>query len=127
MKIGLIGFGKTGRSVATIILENPDICLEWVVRKSTRLEHRSVPEFLGVESEEPGLIYSKDEYTAAELIRRLPVDAIIDFSSQSGLDWYGEAAADADVSLSTLQRAMRGDTLRGESLSRLRTWAGADA
>lgn len=38
-----------------------------------------------------------------------------------------EAAADADVSLSTLQRAMRGDTLRGESLSRLRTWTGADA
>ncbi len=101
MKVGLIGFGKTGRSVASIVLENPDICLEWVVRKSTRLEHRSVPEFLGVESREPGLIYSKDEYSAAELLRRLPVDAIIDFSSQSGLDWYGEAAADAGVAIVT--------------------------
>lgn len=38
-----------------------------------------------------------------------------------------EAAAGAGVSLSTLQRAMCGDTLRGESLSRLRTWAGVDA
>ncbi|MEY2966924.1 MAG: 4-hydroxy-tetrahydrodipicolinate reductase [Ilumatobacteraceae bacterium] len=101
MKVGLVGFGRTGRSVASITLENPDICLEWVVRKSTRLEHRSVPEFLGIESHEPGLIYSKDEYSAAELLRRLPVDAIMDFSSQSGLDWYGEAAADAGVAIIT--------------------------
>lgn len=101
MKVGLIGFGKTGRSVASIILENPDICLEWVVRKSTRLEHRSVPEFLGVDSAEPGLIYSKDEYTAAQLLKRLPVDAVIDFSSQSGLDWYGEAAADSGTAIVT--------------------------
>lgn len=101
MKVGLIGFGKTGRSVASIILENPDICLEWVVRKSTRLEHRSVPEFLGIESPEPGLIYSKDEYSAPELLRRLPVDAILDFSSQNGLDWYGNAAADAGTAIVT--------------------------
>ena len=32
LKVGMIGFGKTGRSVATIILENPDISLEWVIR-----------------------------------------------------------------------------------------------
>lgn len=99
MRVGMIGFGKTGRSVATIILENPDICLEWVVRNSDRLEHRSVPEFLGIESREPGLIYNKNEFSADELLRRLPVDAIIDFSSQSGIDWYGDAAAKAGVAI----------------------------
>ena len=99
LKVGMIGFGKTGRSVATIILENPDISLEWVIRSSTRLEHRSVPEFLGVESAEPGLIYSKDEFTAKEIFQKSPVDVVIDFSSQSGIDWYGDAAAKAGIAI----------------------------
>lgn len=99
MRVGLIGFGKTGRSVAGVILDNPDVCLEWVVRRSTRLEHRSVPEFLGVESSEPGLIYSSREFTADELLDAHPVDAIIDFSSESGIDYYADAAADRGVSI----------------------------
>jgi len=45
MKVGLIGFGKTGKAVASVILQNKDFCLEWVLRRSTILEHRSVPEF----------------------------------------------------------------------------------
>jgi 4-hydroxy-tetrahydrodipicolinate reductase len=99
LKVGLIGFGKTGRPVATIILENPDICLEWVIRSSARLGHRTVPEFLGIDSSEPGLIYSKDEFTAEDILQRFPVDVIIDFSSQSGIDWYGDAAAEAGVAI----------------------------
>lgn len=99
MKVGVIGFGKAGRAVATIVLENPNTCLEWVVRDSARLEHRSVPEFLGVESVEPGIIYSRNEFSAKELLRRFPVDAIIDFSSQTGVDWYGGAAAEAGIAI----------------------------
>lgn len=99
MKVGLIGFGKTGRSVASVILDHPDVCLEWVVRRSTRLEHRSVPEFLGIDSAEPGLIYSSAEFSAAELLDRHPVDAIIDFSSQNGVDYYADEAASRGVSI----------------------------
>ena len=99
LKVGLIGFGKTGRSVASVILENPDVCLEWVARRSTRLEHRSVPEFLGVDSNEPGLIYSTSEFNAAELLDRHPVDAIIDFSSTHGVDYYATEAAARGVSI----------------------------
>lgn len=32
MKVGLIGFGKTGRSVATVLLESESTNLQWVVR-----------------------------------------------------------------------------------------------
>jgi 4-hydroxy-tetrahydrodipicolinate reductase len=64
MKVGLMGFGKTGRAVASILLESKATNLQWVVRRSNLLEHRSVPEFLGVASDEPGLIYSRDEYRA---------------------------------------------------------------
>ena len=99
MKVGLIGFGKTGRSVASVVLDSPDVCLEWVVRRSTRLEHRSVPEFLGIDSAEPGLIYSSAEFSAAELLDRHPVDAIIDFSSQHGVDYYADEAASRGVSI----------------------------
>ena len=58
MKVRLLGFGKTGKAVATTLLTNSDVELQWVIRKSHLLEHRSVPEFLGIESDEPGLIYS---------------------------------------------------------------------
>lgn len=88
-----MGFGRTGKAVATVLLESKQTTLEWVMRRSTKLSHRSVPEFLGVESDEPALIYSTSEMSADELLARHPVDAIIDFSSAEGLDYYGEAAA----------------------------------
>lgn len=99
MRVGLIGFGRTGKSVASTILDDGDIRLEWVVRRSSRLEHRSVPEFLGVDSSEPGVIHSKNEYSAGELLDLKPVDAIVDFSSPSALDYYGAAAAEREVAI----------------------------
>ena len=95
MKLGIIGFGKTGRAVASVLLESHQTVLQWVVRRSRRLEHRSVPEFLGIESTErqPGLIYSKDEYSIDEILDLYPVDVIVDFSSEDGLDYYGDSAA----------------------------------
>lgn len=56
MKVGLMGFGKAGKAVAAVLLESKEANLQWVVRKTKLLEHRSVPEFLGVLSDEPGLI-----------------------------------------------------------------------
>ena len=61
MKVGLMGFGRAGRSVARVLLESKETNLQWVVRRSSLLSHRSVPEFLGIYSDEPGLMYTKDE------------------------------------------------------------------
>lgn len=93
MKVGIIGFGKTGRAVASVLLESKLTNLQWVIRRSKLLEHHSVPEFLGIESNEPGLIYTRDEFSADELLEKYPVDIIVDFSSENGLDYYGDAAA----------------------------------
>ncbi|MBN1631542.1 MAG: dihydrodipicolinate reductase [Thermoleophilia bacterium] len=101
MKVGLMGFGRTGRSVARVLLESKETNLQWVVRRSSVLMHRSVPEFLGVESDEPGLIYRSDEFTAEELLDKHPVDAIVDFSSDTGLDYYGKAAAGRGIAIAT--------------------------
>ena len=99
MKVGIVGFGRAGRSVASVFLQSPDTILEWVVRRSSKLEHRSVPEFLGIPAENPGLIYSRDEFTAEELLEQHPVDVIVDFSSEEGIEYYGEAAAKRDIAI----------------------------
>lgn len=99
MKVGILGFGKAGRAVATVMLESPDVTLQWVVRRSRVLEHRSVPEFLGIQYDTPGLIYSKEDCNAEELLDKLPVDVIVDFSSETGLDYYGEVAASRGVTI----------------------------
>lgn len=99
MKVGLMGFGRTGKAVASILLQSQETKLQWVVRSSHSLEHRSVPEFLGIDSKEPGLIYSKEEYCADDLVRRMPVDVIIDFSSEEGILYYGQAAADHEIAI----------------------------
>jgi 4-hydroxy-tetrahydrodipicolinate reductase len=101
MKVGLMGFGRAGRSVARVLLESKETNLQWVIRRSSVLEHRSVPEFLGVESDEPGLMYRRDEFTADELFDTHPVDFVIDFSSETGLDYYGEAAAQRGIGIVT--------------------------
>lgn len=101
MKVGLLGFGKTGKAVATALLTSPDVELQWVIRKSHLLEHRSVPEFLGIEVEEPGLIYSKDEFPIEQILHDQPIDVIIDFSGNNGVDYYADALSEANVALVT--------------------------
>lgn len=93
LRVGLLGFGRTGREVAAMLLREESMRLEWVVRRTDRPEHRSVPEYLGVESEDPGVIRSARDLSADELLATSPVDVIIDFSSDTGLDYYGRAAA----------------------------------
>lgn len=99
MKVGLIGFGKTGKAVASVLLQNKEFCLEWVLRQSTILEHRSVPEFFGIPSDEPGLIYSSSKTTIEELLDQHPVDIIIDFSSSQGIYTYGKIAAERKIKI----------------------------
>lgn len=101
LRVGVMGFGRTGRDVATLLLTDESMRLEWVIRRSESLELRSVPEFLGVESDEPGIIRSSGQISASELLSRFPVDVIIDFSSESGLDYYGEEAAARGISVVT--------------------------
>jgi 4-hydroxy-tetrahydrodipicolinate reductase len=97
IRIGLIGFGKAGRAAATVLLQSPETHLEWVVRQGTLLEHHSIPEFLGIESEDPGYIYSSQHISAKELLLKHPVDIIVDFSSASGIDYYAQAAKEHGI------------------------------
>lgn len=99
MRIGLFGFGRAGRAVASVLLLNKEVQLSWVIRRSKLLQHRSVSEFLGVESDEPGLIFSMDEWQISNLLQEHPVDVIIDFSSEEGLSFYGLEAANRKIAI----------------------------
>lgn len=99
LKVGLVGFGRTGREVASVLLTDKTIDLVWVLRKSQKMEHRSVPEFLGIESDEEGEIHWIGDIDCESLLASAPVDAIIDFSSEEGMDYYGEAAAELGVTI----------------------------
>ncbi len=98
-RVGLVGFGKAGKAVASVLIQSEEVELEWVVRKTRRLEHRSVQEFLGQESTYDTLIYSIEGTSAATLFAERPVDYMIDFSSAEGVYYYGDAAAEAGVGI----------------------------
>jgi len=101
MKVGLFGFGKSGKAVATVLLKNETVQLCWVIRKTTDLQHRSVPEFLGIKDDTQGVIFTKDEHTYAELFEKHPVDVVIDFSSADAILSYGEEAAKRNICVVT--------------------------
>jgi 4-hydroxy-tetrahydrodipicolinate reductase len=98
-RVGLIGFGKTGKSVASVLLQNKKFDLEWVLRKSELLDHRSVPEFLGIKTNDPGLMYSLVTITIEELLDKHPVDLIIDFASATAIYDYGKLASKRGIKI----------------------------
>ncbi len=111
MKVGLFGFGRAGKAVATVLLQSEEAHLCWVIRKSKVLRHRSVPEFLGIEKGEQGLIFPKDEWTPEQLFDKHPVDVVIDFSSAKAVLSYGEEAAKRDIAIVTAISAYPAETV----------------
>ncbi len=50
INIGLIGFGRTGQSVASVTLKDPNFDLKWVLRKTKTFENELVSEILNIDS-----------------------------------------------------------------------------
>ncbi|NLB76859.1 MAG: dihydrodipicolinate reductase [Crenarchaeota archaeon] len=103
MRIGLFGFGRAGRAVATVLLQSDEAYLCWVIRKSKLLQHRSVSEFLGIPEDAggQGLIFPIEEWPSAKLFDEHPVDVIVDFSSAETVLSYGEEAAKRGIAIVT--------------------------
>lgn len=99
MKIGLIGFGKAGKAVANIILQNPDFTLEWVLRRSKNMENASAKDLLEVESDDKAQIFSEQNIRIEKLFNDYPVDAVIDFSTTESIYLYGKAASDRNIKI----------------------------
>jgi len=99
MKVGLFGFGRAGKAVASVLLKHHGAQLCWVMRKSDTSLPQSAPELLGIAAEEPGYIFSRENWTAKRLLETHPVDVIIDFSSADSIAFYGKEAAARGVAI----------------------------
>lgn len=98
-RIGLIGFGKTGKAVANVILENNNFSLEWVLRKRKQSNFKRVVDLLDTESNEPGKIYSTQSIDYETFFNQNQVDFIVDFSSSDAIWEYGKIAAEKGIKI----------------------------
>ncbi len=92
MKVGLFGFGRTGRLVADEIIKDKDCTLSWVVRATTQNNHDFASDLLGYPQLKEGRFFTKEEALAPNFFETNPVDAIIDFSSSQAVYEYAHAA-----------------------------------
>ena len=91
MKVGLIGFGKTGKIVAGEILKDQTLSLEWVLKKSDEYLGMYASDLLELDDHR-GKIYSIQHTNVEHLLDRHMVDVIIDFSSKQGVQIYKAVA-----------------------------------
>lgn len=86
IRVGLLGFGKTGRMVAQEFLQAEGFSLQWVIRKTGKDNHKFVSRLLGLEKEE-GKLFSLRE-VGANFASEHAVDVVADFSAVSGMQIY---------------------------------------
>ena len=89
-KVGLVGFGKTGRMVAEEFLKEDGFELSWVIRKTCADHHKYGSRLLGHEFD-AGEIFSLEDIDE-DFFRIHRVDVIVDFSKSSGVQLYKKAA-----------------------------------
>lgn len=97
IRVGLVGFGRTGREVAAAVLRDDQASLVWVLRRSTQHAGRSAADVLGMASDSPAVILSTEDCPVRALLGDQPVDVLIDFGAEDALDVYGPAAAEQSV------------------------------
>lgn len=90
VRIGLFGFGKTGKMIASEFLNDSQFVLAWVVRNSREDHGKYASRLLGYEYDE-GEIFSTEDVND-DFFSERTVDALVDFSDANGVYLYGGAA-----------------------------------
>jgi len=90
IRIGIFGFGNTGKIIANEFLKDSLFTLVWVVRKSHESEHKYASRLLGYEFD-AGEIFSSGDI-GDDFFLEKPVDALVDFSNSTGIYLYRRAA-----------------------------------
>jgi len=83
IRIGLIGYGKTGKAVANILSTDSRFELRWIARRTVSQNAETHPD-----TAIP--IIGMEQQSFEALFDRYPVDAIVDFSSPESIHLYGE-------------------------------------
>lgn len=115
IKIGIWGFGKTGKIVANEFLNDSTFSLQWVVRKSNTDHFKFASRLLGQEHD-AGKIFSLEDI-GNDFFALNPVDAIVDFSDSKGVQLYQKAAYMGTPIVSAISSYEPNDKALLESLS----------
>lgn len=98
IRVGLLGFGRTGSVVAKVLATDTDLSLQWVCRKTITPTLNYASQALGLDGNfSPFVAFDK---LNAEFIKKNPVDVVIDFSSGKATAVYS-TLADAGVKIVT--------------------------
>ena len=90
IRVGIFGFGKTGKAVVNEFLNDELFVVEWVVRKNLKDHLKYASRLLGYEFD-AGKIFSFDDIDNKFFLER-PVDIFVDFSDAQGVHLYAESA-----------------------------------
>lgn len=92
LSIGLWGFGKTGRLVASEIIQDTNCTLNWVMKNASDYDGKYASHILGFQHDE-GQLFSTQNVNLHQFFNDYPVDIIIDFSNSNGIHQYKQAAS----------------------------------
>ncbi len=91
IRVGLFGFGKTGKLVANEFIKDERFELKWVVKRTRKFSEHYASRLLGYETK-IGAIHSVSKL-GPRFFAKNPVDVLVDFSSPQGHRSYAAAAA----------------------------------
>lgn len=102
IRIGLFGFGKTGKLVASEFLRDERFDLKWVVKKTRANAEKHASRLLGFEGDQ-GKIHCVSRL-GADFFKRERVDVLVDFSGPHGHRGYAGAAEEGTKIISAISK-----------------------
>lgn len=93
IRVGLIGYGRAGQAVARVLGKAEGIALRWIVKQTPASDIS--------QAAAPAPIHASDDLKGGALFDRLPVDAVVDFSTAAVIRKYGREAAVRKIAIIT--------------------------
>jgi len=107
IKVGIFGFGKTGKVIAKEFLNDSLFTLAWVVRNSLGDHHKYASRLLGYEFDAGEIFTAKD--IDNDFFLDKPVDVLVDFSDSTGIYLYKRAAEAGIPIISAISKYEQGE------------------
>lgn len=94
IKVGLMGYGKAGKAVASVLAADPRYQLCWILRRQSQAaEHMEGKPWIPVQG--------MDGLNLSDWLDQHPVDAIVDFSQAASVQWYAPEVVARHIMLVT--------------------------
>ena len=124
MRVGIFGFGQTGKLLVQQVLEDAECELKWVVRRAWEEGEKTASRLLGWDTDE-GELMTPQDVDREDFFERHPVDCLIDFSSHDGITHYRHAVTSGVRVVSAVSHygAEDRETLRGMAESSAVLWS----